>query len=578
MAEAVLAGVASAADSVARKISQTSLRRGFSSATDGEETKRRSDEVIQPKLRLSVSPSLRNSASFRYNAQSAMFRILKSVLRSTGRAARHDPELRAWFARHPRVFGFLKRRLSPDEKFGLDLTVGAIVTLLFVYLFFGVVQSLVGERMLYQADARVINLVQIFRSPGFSRVMLFFTYLGQWPVVLTGVVGLGLVLAVLRRWRGLAVIVCSVAFGELFVWLVEHGLRRPRPPLSGALTLMSGYSFPSGHAFVAVSFYGLLAYLLFRFARRRAVKSFIVAAAAVVVAGIAFSRIYLGVHWPSDVLASLAAGAAWLTVLITALEIRRKFNHRLPPEARWRRQSVVILASVVAVAWSLFVVGYYLSYPLAPPSVAGGNVRTIMAADVGPGLFADLPRASETLAGRPMEPVNVIVIADETALTEVFAAAGWHTMDGFSPASLGRMTYASIFDQAYPQGPGIPSFWNSRPNDLALQQPTEKQSIRERHHVHFWLSPFSLVDGRRVWFGTAHFDRGVKAAAAALVPVHSIDPAVDEEREKIVTDLRASAAFESDFSFEIVKPQLGQNGAGDPFFTDGRTAVIFLKP
>lgn len=479
--------------------------------------------------------------------------------------------------RHPRLVQFVRRRLTPDEKFGLYLTIGSAVTFFFIYVFFGVVIDLIGQKALSRADLRVINLLQIFRAPTFNEVMLFVTYLGQWQVVIAGLAVLSLLLLLMRRRHALFVLLMSVGLGEIFVWLAEQMLRRPRPPLQGALAPARGFSFPSGHSFIAVSFYGLLTYFLLRFVRGKLRKTVVLVAGTAIILAIGFSRIYLGVHWPSDVLASYAAGAAWLTILITSLEIRRKFNEMDRPKPMIKRPVVMALGAVLGLSWIFFAASFYWTHPLKTPAIIGGEDRIIAAADIPRRLFDDLPRTSESLTGAPIEPVNFVIVGTVEQVDRAFREADWLPTDPFVPDNIWRMILATVLNKPYPQGPGVPAFWDSRPNDLAYEQATWKRTIRERHHIHIWFTPYLSTSGQRVWFGTAHFDRGIKFKTAFVIPTHSIDPALDKEREKIRVDLTKTGLVAKEEDFQVVDPVLGKNPAGDMYFTDGKAAVIVLR-
>ncbi len=507
-----------------------------------------------------------------------MFRTARSVLRSAWKGIREDPELRRWRERHPRFLAYVRRRLSPDEKFGLNLTVGLAIVVFFAYLFLGVAQDLIAQEAVYLADYRILNLLQIFRSPRFSQTMLFITYLGGWPAILAGSIAAGLFLAVLRRWRYLVGFIAAVLGGELFVYGMKMLFRRPRPPLINALTPETGYSFPSGHVFVAIVFYGLLAYFVWRGTRRRAVRALAIAAGLFAVVLIGFSRLYLGVHWPSDVLASLAAGAAWLTAVITALEIRRKFGRIGVYGYHFRRRSIALLGAGLSAAWLAFVIAYFAVHPLKPqPSFEQPDVA-IGLSQVPAGLFGSLPRTSETLTGEPMEPINVIAVGTRAELDRAFRDAGWLPCDPVTLRSTWRLMTAGLFDRPYPQAPGVPSFWDSLPNDFAYERSTAADTVRERYHIHFWYTPFLLPDGRRIWFATAHFDTGVKVGSSAILPIHTIDPAIDRTRDKVAAELSRSGDVEIIRSFQLVDPELGRNQAGDVFFTDGKADVVYLKP
>lgn len=507
-----------------------------------------------------------------------MFRFIKSIVKSIGTGVASDPEVRRWQARHPRLSVFIRRRFTPDEKFGLHLTIGVVIAFVFFFFFFRVVEDYIGQDLLIQSDLRIINLVQIFRGPVFTRVMLFATYLGSWQVTFFGLLLAGVVFLLLRRWYELILLAVSVFGGEVFVWVIKNLVDRPRPPLVNALIPASGFSFPSGHGFVAISFYGLIAYFLFRLSSKILQRVVIIIVALIIVVTIGFSRIYLGVHWPSDVLASYASSAAWITLLITALEIRRRFG--LPRRQRpLLATSPVVIVAVAALAlWLAGASWFYMRHPLSPKNTAIVEPPTVVSSqDIPERLFVHLPRASETITGKAMEPVHLIFIASQEELEKIFQTAGWLPADQIGWNSFWRMVGSATFGRPYPQAPGTPSFWNTAPNDFAYEQATSDNSLDSRHHIHFWRTSFSLSNGQSVWFATAHFDQTIKTSNFGIFPVHTIDPAIDKERDKVKSDLEKTDLVDKLEPYQIVGPTLGSNQGGDPFFTDGKAYIFFLK-
>jgi membrane-associated phospholipid phosphatase len=168
------------------------------------------------------------------------------------------------------------------------------------------------------ADFAVAGEVSAAATHPLTDLVLAITTLGATEVILL-VTAIGLaVLASLRHWHGFLTLALSVAATEAVVHLVKVLVERPRPPAADALTQASGFSFPSGHAATAVAVYAVLSLL---FARRccggRRV-ALLLAGGAVVLA-IGASRVYLGVHYPTDVLAGWLTGAtlalaSWLVV------------------------------------------------------------------------------------------------------------------------------------------------------------------------------------------------------------------------------------------------------------------------
>jgi undecaprenyl-diphosphatase len=129
------------------------------------------------------------------------------------------------------------------------------------------------------------------------------------------------VLAVLL-YRGLRRESASVAVclgGAAFLnWALKHFFVRARPDLFRVIS-ETGYSFPSGHAMVSLCFYGMLAYVLGRRLAKRWQRLTLYALTGCLVMIIGFSRIYLGVHYPSDVAAGYIAGGTWLAFCVSLL-------------------------------------------------------------------------------------------------------------------------------------------------------------------------------------------------------------------------------------------------------------------
>jgi undecaprenyl-diphosphatase len=130
--------------------------------------------------------------------------------------------------------------------------------------------------------------------------------------VLTLVVTLATVLLLLRRmWRTAALTVLATLTGGFTVSLLKRMFERARPDLVEHLMRETSSSFPSGHSANSAIVYLTVATLLFPMIRQARVRLFVVAATMTIVAMIGVSRVYLGVHWPSDVLAGWIFGALW---------------------------------------------------------------------------------------------------------------------------------------------------------------------------------------------------------------------------------------------------------------------------
>lgn len=147
--------------------------------------------------------------------------------------------------------------------------------------------------------------------PVLTQAMLDITALGGVTVlVLVTALVAGLLIA-LRHWLTLALVVSGTISGSLVVTLVKGLVARARPDVTDHLVQVYDASFPSGHAANSACVYLTLALLLLQITEGRAVKRYILAATMLLVSAIGFSRIYLGVHWPSDVLGGWIFGSLW---------------------------------------------------------------------------------------------------------------------------------------------------------------------------------------------------------------------------------------------------------------------------
>ena len=167
-------------------------------------------------------------------------------------------------------------------------------------------------------DRRIEHLVAIMRTPELDQLFYAVTWLGSIRVV-AALAMAGLLLALLaRRWREALLLPLVAALSWLSTEGLKHVIARPRPPLADARVLETGFSFPSTHATVSAAFYGVAAYFLIRGLRRDSAKILVGILAAVLVLMVGVSRAYLGVHFPSDVLAGWMFGVLWFALIVIA--------------------------------------------------------------------------------------------------------------------------------------------------------------------------------------------------------------------------------------------------------------------
>ena len=148
-------------------------------------------------------------------------------------------------------------------------------------------------------------------------------------------------LLALRHWHGALAVGLSIGVTEFLVAAVKHAVERPRPPSDQALAHAADFSFPSGHAAATTAVFGLLVWLALRHLHGATRTAAVIAGAAVIL-GVGLSRIYLGVHYPTDVAAGWLVGAAiataaWLGACLLGRALGRPVSagaRRRPPSAR----------------------------------------------------------------------------------------------------------------------------------------------------------------------------------------------------------------------------------------------------
>ncbi|ODT06189.1 MAG: phosphoesterase [Mesorhizobium sp. SCN 65-20] len=151
-------------------------------------------------------------------------------------------------------------------------------------------------------------------GPGwFEEAMRDITALGSAAVLIYITAIAILYLCLIRRWGSALFVFLSVAGGQVLSSLLKLGIDRPRPDLVSHLAQVQTMSFPSGHAMLSAVTYLTIGVVLSRVLPGRATTIFVFSVAILTTLLVGISRVYLGVHWPSDVLAGWSAGFAWAT-------------------------------------------------------------------------------------------------------------------------------------------------------------------------------------------------------------------------------------------------------------------------
>lgn len=219
-----------------------------------------------------------------------------------------------------RARAFLRRRFSKEETLGLYLTVGFMASALVVILFGMLADEVFEITGPGPLDRRITLAARDLHSTSGDAIARAVTSLGDArflvPACLVTVV---LLYARKHPVSGL-LFAGSVVGGWLLETLLKIVFHRARPDLWPALVAERTPSFPSGHAAMTTVFFGGVAAIVLHMSRKSLYRTAAVAAAAVVVASVCFTRVYLGVHWTTDVAGGVLVGLFWVVVCATGTE------------------------------------------------------------------------------------------------------------------------------------------------------------------------------------------------------------------------------------------------------------------
>jgi undecaprenyl-diphosphatase len=210
--------------------------------------------------------------------------------------------------------------LTIEFLFGLFLLFAMIIFIYAIRIVFIVQNS--------DFDERVFNAIAPYINPGLTRVMSFITFLGKHNLLIPlNFVLIAFFIYRKERWFATRIAALSLS-GLLLMFSLKFFFQRPRPnfPVLGDVR---GYSFPSGHALVSMVFYGLFIHMIWHEVKTKWLRNLLIVLLGILIILISFSRVYLRVHYASDVMAGMAAGFIWLIISLRIVHrIEKKYIAR----------------------------------------------------------------------------------------------------------------------------------------------------------------------------------------------------------------------------------------------------------
>ncbi len=168
-------------------------------------------------------------------------------------------------------------------------------------------------------DMAIFDRIKPSVNPGRNRLMLFFTFLGKHQFLIPANLILIFYFLFVARQTWFSIRILTISLSSLLLMLLLKRLFQRKRPLSPLLNAAKGLSFPSGHAIMSITFYGLLVYTLQLSITDVFFKYLVTVLIVLLIGMIGYSRIYLRVHYASDVIAGLLIGLLWLIISLSVL-------------------------------------------------------------------------------------------------------------------------------------------------------------------------------------------------------------------------------------------------------------------
>ncbi|TYC64497.1 phosphatase PAP2 family protein [Rhodobacterales bacterium] len=388
-----------------------------------------------------------------------------------------------WFARRTdRGSQWIARNFDPAHPRSLGMLASALLLLITMPTFFWLVGEVAPGEPLVRADLAILNLFDSLRTPGGDRIMVFITTLGDGIVVAVVSAVIAAYLFYKKAWRRGIGFIIAMGGTALFVPVFKTMLERSRP-----MELYAGahsYSFPSGHATLNTVLFGICAVLIAHDLSRWA-KASIFTVAATYVISIGFSRIYLGAHWLSDVMAGLLFGTAMVSAF--AFIFGSIHNEKIG------RRTVAALAVLTLAGFG----GWHLhkSYQHDLEVYEPRSNKEIMTVTgwQGDG-WQTVPARRIELNGDEGEPLVVQLAGNLDDLARLAELANWQRPPKWSLSSAGGFVEGETPSDSLPI---LPRTQNGRQPALVLIRKDDGPDTTEggRWVLRLWPSRFQILEG-----------------------------------------------------------------------------------
>ncbi len=380
-----------------------------------------------------------------------------------------------WSKTHSHTGELAASLVDPKHPEARGLSILTSLLLIALLLFSYLLSQLSGDSLLMAADHWTLNLLQSLRSPWADQIMVYLTRFTDGGVVAALTVGVATLLWLQNHRRSLSYWLAAALFCLLVSPLLKMGFQIPRPEI--AAVLPDSYSFPSGHTLKAVVLYGFLAIMIAR-AMPLAWRWLPFSLCGTLISAIALSRLYLGVHWLSDVLGSITLGLAWVALLGTA------YYHHTHIEPHWGRLALIAVLSVT--------LGYSVETGLHHETKLTQYLQSPPAAEYITQTTWHQQTLNVDIAG-----TNIQYAGSLEWLKQQLQKNGWQPATTVSWENGLKLLSPSL---PLSQAPTLPKLHRGTPSSLQL---IKAISLTSQISIRLWPTHYELQPNKRpIWIGT----------------------------------------------------------------------------
>lgn len=214
---------------------------------------------------------------------------------------------------------------NPKLPYIITVLVALIIVVAGLNIFIELTETL-KEEILAQYDQQVTDYIISFRNPSLTRYFIFMTNVGDiYGYLIVLVLALCISWFFFKNWRYVAQTVLVLMLASISNVMLKRFIDRARPGIEHLVSVKT-LSYPSGHAMSAMAFYGFLIYIFYRFKMNNLLKYGVMLFLVFIILSIGISRIYLGVHFPSDIAGGYIAGLIWVFFCILIFNLVEVFR------------------------------------------------------------------------------------------------------------------------------------------------------------------------------------------------------------------------------------------------------------